>query len=369
MEKLLPAQEAEMPKDFMPLEQVGLQPLEATVSFIGMVYDFLPPSITRGTDLSSSRDLKVKIWDGEKIALSSRSTSWTLFPLQEPPASSTWNKAHMFSISLPNTRVLPPEITYAQHLRRTLFNNFPIRPATSDTAMADSTAGSSALPPSAPRQKFCLIKDIEPEKYSDILGQVVKKYQPSNERIDLCVTDYTVNRLLYNHEWEGPSGGRDGDEYAYSNKSSSKWPGPHGKRVLLVTLWYPHLQFAADHVVIGDFVLLRNVHICLNSNGMLEGKLHQDKRYLEKILISKIRDKTDKRIIGVLQRRREYRDSLSKAQKEFLKLLESDEVFKAAAKSGAKPNGKARKKSRKQEESEQKEKLNFKSPEKNLSKY
>jgi protection-of-telomeres protein 1 len=51
------------------------------------------------------------------------------------------------------------------------------------------------------KQKFSLLKDIKPESYVDILGQVVKVLDHSSDRVTMYLSDYTANALFYKQVW------------------------------------------------------------------------------------------------------------------------------------------------------------------------
>ena len=173
------------------------------------------------------------------------------------------------------------------------------------------------------RDKFSLIKDLQAETFSDLVGQVVKLYS-SNDRVELYITDYTANSLLWLYEWgedDDGKAGREGDVYNYAPRSSSvkKWPGPFGKMTLTVTLWSPHSYFAQEKIRENDFVHLRNTHIKFSRDSKIEGVLHTDKRYPDKIDVTVLKNnENDDRVKDVLRRKRDYTKKFDQQSKRFV---------------------------------------------------
>lgn len=163
--------------------------------------------------------------------------------------------------------------------------------------------------PSGRREKFSLIKDIAINTYYDLVGQVIKIY-PNTSCVELYITDYTSNNLLYNYQWgkEGEKeSAREGDEYGYCSRGTTKkWRGPLGKRTLLISLWSPHASFARTHVNEDDFVHLRNVHVKYSKDAKIEGALHTDHKYHNRIDITPVQPQSDDRVKDVLRRKKEY---------------------------------------------------------------
>lgn len=252
---------------------------------------------------------------GRQLGLSSHQTQWTVFHAasipQEPPNG---------TIELPYRsskgarRPTAVDYRYAIHLCSLIDR---------DRVVKIVESGPNGTPPDpmpavdAKKKKAALIKDVDEARFYNITAQVVKTYDSSGDKYELEVTDYTTNRLLFNHELpdeESSSVGRDGDEFAYLPRSRRKqrakwqWPGPFGKMTLHVTLFEPHASYAQSHVKEGDFVLLRNLHIRMGRGNVqvLEGVLHTDRRYEDLIQIEVLEDRTDDRVKDVLKRKLEY---------------------------------------------------------------
>ncbi|KAF2797550.1 hypothetical protein K505DRAFT_235277 [Melanomma pulvis-pyrius CBS 109.77] len=138
----------------------------------------------------------------------------------------------------------------------------------------------------APRynNKKALLQDITLHKYHDIVGEVVKFFSPNPSTIDLYVTDYTTNQDLFLYEDPEEADIEDA-EFA----SARKWPGPFGQMTIAIRLWEPHSSYASSYIREGDIVSLQDVHAKLSQANKLEGALHQDQRYPEKIKICKVK--------------------------------------------------------------------------------
>ena len=138
------------------------------------------------------------------------------------------------------------------------------------------------------KDKFALLKDVEPDRFYNILGEVVQVYDDgSYERLTMHLSDYTANSEFYNHAWEGSQApnGRDGDEHNYLKsrpKARKDWPGPYGKMSIQLTLFDGHASFVREQVKTKEWVLLRNVQIKYgNQGGRLEGFLRGDRNSFE----------------------------------------------------------------------------------------
>ena len=140
-------------------------------------------------------------------------------------------------------------------------------------------------------QKFSLIQDVQPDKFYDMVVEIVKLF-PSRfgDSAEVYVTDYTVNDNLFNYQdpEDSTKAGRDGDDFSYISTSTKNWPGPWGKRVLCIEVRYPHLAYLQQHVKVGDCVELKNVRVKHSRQTRLEGNMFPDNRTPEKILVAKV---------------------------------------------------------------------------------
>lgn len=328
----------------------ALSRLNAEVNVMGVVTDFLPPCISRGTDFMSSfsiadssyggihddglkirffrplanqmpairgtgdvvllRGIKIKEWSGMTQGLSTRGTSWVVFPAESIPAKAPLSAVQLKSVR--DTRGLAPNIS-EMHYAISLCNS---RDRSTFTASSSPPTGSSLTPVlNAPsivqgRDKFSLIKDVNVDTFYNLVGQVVRLY-PTNDRVELYITDYTWNSLLWNNpEPDDESGsGQEGDEYNYtgSNSAKKKKKGPYGKMTLTVTLWGNNAYFCQQNIKEDDFVHLRNVRIKYSKDAKVEGALHSDRRYPDRIDVTLLKNnEDDDRVKDVLLRKRDY---------------------------------------------------------------
>ena len=284
------------------------------------------PQIQGIGDVMILRNLKIMQWSGMTVGISSRNTSWTCFPASSIPKVMSKNLSinHLKHAHAP----LPSEseMAYVVSLRGFGEGNSIAAPSstipTSTTIPNAPTQSSTVV--SARREKFALIKDIQVDNFYDLVGQVVKLF-PNNGRVELYITDYTTNSLLYNYVWDAPPetalDGRDGDEFNYAPKSSGtkKWIGPYGKQTLTITLWPPHSEFAEANVEGMNFVYLRNVRIKFSKDGKIEGSLHTDNRNPDRIDVQIIkRHEDDERVKNVLRRKLEYSKKFQLQSQQFI---------------------------------------------------
>lgn len=160
--------------------------------------------------------------------------------------------------------------------------------------------------------RFALIKDLSANSFADLIVHVVKTWY-QDERVHLYVTDYTINKSLFDYAESSDEEDRDAanNESAFLTRATREkrpWQGPKGRMTLQIMLWEPHSYFARENAHEGDFVSLRNVHIKPDSNGRLEGVMHTDRKYPEKVAINILEDgqHNDPRFVELKNRKREY---------------------------------------------------------------
>lgn len=365
-----------IPHGFEDLYQASNR-INGEVNIMGRVTDHLSPTPSRGTDLMSTfsiadashstqseeglkirffkpsegehpqirgsgdvvllRKVKIKGWKNVAMGISHFDTSWVVFPAAEIPVKAPQNRLMIKHIKSPNTaEPSHSEMLYAIELcnlgDRTMDipSGIPISstetPSTWTASSAggpiDASASSSKTNgrSSYGRDKFSLVKDLHVNSFYDIVGQVVKMYSNFG-RLELYVTDYTANNMLFGYAWgQDDEGNSKENDYNYGSTSapkSKKWPGPYGQMTLMVTLWPPHSSFAQSKVNDWDFVLLQNVHVKQDRDGKMEGALHEDRFWPNKIQISVLRDHSDERVKNVLRRKLEYTEKFN-AQSETL---------------------------------------------------
>lgn len=354
---------------------------DAEVNLMGRVTDHLVPSPTRGNDWMSTftitdaslgidfgeglrvkifrpsekehpqirgtgdvvllRRLRIKEYRGVKMGLSAFATSWVVFPAAEIPEKAPPNRLIIKNLKLPKTaEPSHSEMLYAIELcnlkdrKLDTSSGIPVfSSCTLSTLTAPSTAASSQGPVSSSksggrlgyggRDKFSLIKDLQMSSFYDIVGQVVKTY-PNNGRLEMYITDYTSNNMLFRYQWdqEDKENSNDYDniwgDYSSSSKSK-KWPGPYGQMTLMVTLWPPHSMFVQSNVNEWDFVLLQNVHVKQDRDLKMEGALHEDRQWPSRIQVSVLKDHSDERVKNVLRRKREYGEKFKVQSEAFIK--------------------------------------------------
>lgn len=172
------------------------------------------------------------------------------------------------------------------------------------------------------RDWFSLIKDLSVGTYVDLVAEVVKTFREP-DKFMLYVTDYTTNKSLFDYakpeeEDEEEEEGRPGDEYGYRPRAKRRWKGPFGRMTLQVTLFPPHSYFAQESVKENDYVYLRKVHIKEpRTGGVIDGRIHGDRLFPDKINVSVIEHNDDNPRVKELKRRKlEYwkRNQLNRAQ-------------------------------------------------------
>ena len=282
------------------------------------------PRIQGTGDVVILRDIKIKEWSGRTMALSGKATSWAVFASDSIPEKAPPRFQLAF---VKDSRAPAPslaEMEYAIFLcnsrdRSTFRKTSQSLFASADVSPPQTNSIIQTSAPRLSRDKFSIIKDVQIDKYYDLVGQVVKIY-PSNGNVELYITDYTSNPLLYNYVWGCPAeqdvNSREGDEFGYAPRSSvnGKWPGPFGQLTLTVTLWPDHCYFAQSNVKENHFVYLRNVRIRYSKDKKVEGSMHTDRKYPDKVDVSIIRDHgDDERVKNVLRRKMEYSEKF-KAQ-------------------------------------------------------
>ena len=343
-----------IPSGFIPIDRASNR-LNQYVSLMGVVTDYMPPVKSRGKDWTCSfclvdstvndeglrirvfkeleadlpfiygtgdvvalKSIKISNWSGMVTGLSNVGTEWTVFPADSIPDKVTANNLQLRYIkNKGSVAPLQQEMRYAVQLCNSRNRNSYTTSSTLTTPSSTSTSfatsglphGTATLPTPVRRDKFSLIKDVEIDKFYDLVVQVVKLYR-NNGVVELYVTDYTSHKGLFNYEWgrSGASGARDGDEFGYapSRSTDSKWPGPFGQRTLMVNLWPPHSDFAQYNVKENDIVFLRNTRIKFSRDAKVEGSLFPDQKYEGRVDVSVIREREDDRVKELLRKKLAY---------------------------------------------------------------
>ena len=290
--------------------------------------------------------LQIRLIRGERVALSSFGTHWTVYPAGSIPDKPSSDRRQMQSFSSLRRARSAAEESYAIALCNA-------QDRSTFTAPSQATHPSKcdvqvATPAQLPKDKFSLIKDIEVGKFYHLVVQVVRVYDAKNGQYTLYVSDYTTNSFLYDYEEQSQKCGatsRDGDDYGYvtvgrTKKAFQHWPGPWGKQTLQVTCFAPHDAFAREEVKVNDVIFLRNINIQFSSLGtaQLEGKLRTDREMSStnyaphRINISILRRLNDDdndfpvvyedRVRDLMKRKRDYWKKAIKRHGNFLKNLQ-----------------------------------------------
>jgi hypothetical protein len=140
------------------------------------------------------------------------------------------------------------------------------------------------------------LKDVQNGKFHDLVGEVVKIWD-SNHVIDMYISDYTFNPLLYDYKDNGnvADDGRDGDPYGYTDSMKPKrnWRGPWGKHTICVALFDPHAAYVRREVKEGDFVRVHNARCFVKDNSPLQARLHEDRRHPDQVDVAKLSHQHD----------------------------------------------------------------------------
>ncbi|KAJ9271664.1 hypothetical protein DTO212C5_2089 [Paecilomyces variotii] len=171
------------------------------------------------------------------------------------------------------------------------------------TSTVTVSASRSQPPPSTPRDRFSLIKDVKAHTFADLVVEVVKTWREYDKFI-LYVTDYTSHGELY--DYPDPSAD-DGDGGYFISRRQREWNGPFGQMTLQVTLWQPHASFAQNNVKEGDIIFMSNVHIKNHRvNGNLDGSMHTNRLHPHRINVSIVDLDDDERVAELVRRKKEY---------------------------------------------------------------
>lgn len=185
-------------------------------------------------------------------------------------------------------------------------------------------------------EKFKELKDVQMDKYADVIVQLVRQPYDTADRITLWISDFTENDGFFNFEWKGPviRADKPVDPYEhesampYGPGSGGEWKGPFGKRSMQVTCYDQHAAYIREqHLSMGSWVMLRNLQIKYGHNlANLEGFLRGERNDPDgKINIMQMdatdTESPDPRLKEALRRKRGYEE---------LKKIQSQEIFNAS---------------------------------------
>lgn len=286
-----------------------------------------PQQITVG-DIVLIRNIKTNLFSGTKQLLSSRRTQMLFFSSALIPnpafvaAHISEDQRSIAYTTCPGMIAIPPSAkeqeyviklrAWAQEQRHVLPQpraHMPASrkaaPAAQGNAPVNAPTGPANLA-RAQHDKFSLLKDARADKYYDLVGEVRKSYDSRN-CIELYISDYTDNSLLFDYKdkVDDTTEGRDGDPNGYiTSVGKHAWPGPFGKMTIQITLWEPHADFARNNIKEGDIVYIRNA-LCRFRNSFLQAGLHEDKKYHEEVNIRKLGN-SNPLAKNVINRREQY---------------------------------------------------------------
>lgn len=296
------------------------------------------PKISSLGDVIVVRQIKISNYRGLRTALSHYSTENVVFPRGSIPMKEFrfqfTGKKTMHYLSTPGSRAPTVE---EQQFAIALHDSVTIDPTSTKNASSaingpktpsnatavQSKGSATGAPGAAPTtdMKFRLLKDLQADTFVNLVGEIVKMHPNDFGYLEVYLTDYTSNSLMFNQlspeeEAEIYGQGTDGDTFGYtSRRKKSQWPGPYGTMTLQVELHDPHAIWARNNVAEGTFVALDNVRVKINNNGKLAGNLWRDQKYQEKILVTKCAEQ-DPRVKSVLKRKQDYWNARKAAVKD-----------------------------------------------------
>lgn len=265
------------------------------------------PAFTRGKDVILLRGVKLFVFNNEKMLISNRQSGF-YFILGQDVQAPTPQLAKVPASE--RRRMFQSEAKYMAHLYQ-WWKKVQSGPR-STLEIVQATQGKPA--DNRPKNKYSLMRHLEPNKYYEVCGQVVKTWDV-NQRFSMHITDYTENPLFYNHEW---------GKYKGIYTRDPVWPGPFGKYTIQVTLWKTNAAAAMDQRLgAGQYVVLRNLRtkFDVGYGECLEGHLDSDKRYPDQVDFRIVTDE-DMRVKEIMQRKKEYEKRFNAEKIKFEAILE-----------------------------------------------
>ncbi|KAH6641991.1 hypothetical protein C7974DRAFT_384646 [Boeremia exigua] len=291
------------------------------------------PKIAGPGDVVILRNFKLSVWNTRSDCVSNPASAVLVFPAAKIPVPE-FSQAYM----LGGRNHLPYEATVgarepsAAEERAVL----ALKHSSSSSARALQEHASTASL-STSKRKEALIQDLTFDKYSDIKAEVLNIYYSNYGTVELKVTDYTTNKLLY--LYADPD--RDPDMVF-----KREWPGPFGQVTLEVRLYDAHAAWARDHLKNGDFVFLKNVYTKFSPRNVLEGSMHKDQKKPDQVDVRKLSDTAA--IEAIKQRKHAYEQQRLTQRTVHL----ANVPKKASAKASARRKAEKRQRQRQQKEAE-----------------
>ncbi|KAI8931985.1 hypothetical protein NX059_010881 [Plenodomus lindquistii] len=329
---------------------------QAKVSLLGVIVDFKAPKPTKGTDSCLEFTIQDEFDGGNPTIICRMFKPWDKLPKINSTGDivilrnfklSEWgmridcvadSRSWVGVLIFPQSRIPIPQLSQAYQLgNQCLYYeaSHGSREPTAAEQMAVinmNAAASGTIQPvqqptsastsftSTAHQKLQLIRDLELAKFYDVRVQVLNLYYTNSGTVDLKVTDYTENNLLF--FYADPDSA---DAYLVSNSS---WTGPYGYFTLTVTLYESNAAWARENVSVGDYIFLKNMRTKLAPSGKLEGVLHQDRSRPTQVDIRKLIKSSD--IAEIDARRKAYEEKRgTKSALEILKDIPNEPAPKS----------------------------------------
>lgn len=233
------------------------------------------PKIKGAGDIVILRNFKLNAWQGRMDCVSIPRSDMIVFHADKIPVpelsqayllGTQWLLYHATAGAREPTMVEQKAVLVLKH-------------SSSGSAQHVQQYASTASLEATNRRKEVLIQDLTLNNFYDIKAQVLNIYYTNYGTVDLKVTDYTANELLF--LFADPK--REPDMVF-----KKEWPGPYGHLTLEVRLYEPHATWARGNLTKGDFVYLRNVHTRFAKGEYLEGAIHEDRKMPEQIDVRKL---------------------------------------------------------------------------------
>jgi hypothetical protein len=145
------------------------------------------------------------------------------------------------------------------------------------------------------------VSDKRENKFYTLAGEVVRIFLDTMDKAVIYITDYTENDSFHEY-FEGDN----------TNESDSKVPP--GKQTLQLTLFKPHDEWVKkQRNLVGQLIQANSVHIKYTNyqgGSQLEGVLHTDERYHNKVSISYLSPENPY-YATIKQRREEYQSKVA----------------------------------------------------------
>ncbi|KAF2205657.1 hypothetical protein GQ43DRAFT_361865 [Delitschia confertaspora ATCC 74209] len=302
------------------------------------------PEVGSVGDVIAIRNITVKRFNLrlEGISATKDTTETITFPAKGIPipelkdAIAGGAQTLAYSATPPYVKPTMQEQMYAIQLRHTATRASMFLPGAK--AVTEQAMGGRAVPTgpaSMKSHKLALIKDMQLFSFYDIRAEVVKVFFERGD-VDIYITDYTENPLLFNYEEPGAS--------CHENDSSTQWQGPYGQMTLAVRLYGASGEWARRNVREGDFVFVKNIRTKLSKVNKMEGQVHEDRANPQQVDIRRLLQSD---IAELKRRKRAYDNQMNRHDKTIYRANEPPET---AAKGKQGKRGKRQEKKKKLKE-------------------